>query len=171
MRQAKSLFPGKTGKDESPFQLIIVQDIPLSDTSLSTVFYVKLNNYCFPDSQWTDLTYDVLMMWVAEIVRGQSVLTKRTLYFMDGPYRIEITKASNTEVSLHFLRHDIILHEGTCTCKHILSGILAGLNTFQGIVKCESASHPALDSVARDMERSIAQIQGVLQRITSQDDS
>ena len=148
----------------SPFSIIIEKDIPLSAASLSTVFYVKLDNYCFPDCLWTDLTYNVLMMWVSAIFSGSPSWKNRTLHFMDGPYRIEIEKVSDEKLSLQFMRYDTSLHTGACTYAAFLSGMQEGLNAVYKIIVTEHASNPQFDSIIQDIVQGISLVQQELQR-------
>ena len=67
--------------------------------SIWGLIYLKFDSACFPDDTWYDAISSVLIMWFEEII---DLFTKRKkqgiLYFMDGPYRIEITVLDNDTI-------------------------------------------------------------------------
>ena len=147
------------------FTIVIEKDIPVSLNSISTVFYVKLDEYCFPSHGWTDLSYNVLMMWIAEVFRNNPASQKRTLYFMDGPYSIEIIKKSTDSLVLRCVHQNICTYEGTCRCVDFLEGLVTGLTDFLKIVKNEYLHNPQFRSVVQDVECAVSQVQLELRRL------
>ena len=58
---------------------------------VDTPFCVILNGEFFPDNAWTDYSFPVLCMWAESVLRNlDKEKTNYALYFMDGPYRIEV---------------------------------------------------------------------------------
>ena len=63
---------------------------------VDTPIYVIANGYCFPDNQWTDLSYFVLSMWAENLLRNKErAEAEYDLPFMDGPFWIKIKQNGN----------------------------------------------------------------------------
>lgn len=64
--------------------------------SVSSGFYVQIDNFSFPSEQWIDLSVSIVEMWLA-------VVNKHLLYaqndsvlnFMEGDYEIRLRKETN----------------------------------------------------------------------------
>jgi len=75
--------------------IIIDDDIATSSITdnISTTFYIDYLGKCFPDNQWSDLTFPVLNMWAVKLMGNiSSSNSKFRLYFMDGPFWLDVTK-------------------------------------------------------------------------------
>ena len=76
-------------------EIKLKDDFLLSSTTniISTTFYIQHEDCCFPDNQWTDLTSSILEMWGEKLIRCKSISHEIfTLYFEDGPYRLDLQK-------------------------------------------------------------------------------
>jgi hypothetical protein len=64
---------------------------------VDTMFHIEYNGQFFPDKYWTDLTSSVLSMWTFNLVENSHKRkAKFELYFMDGPYRLDIIKKQDS---------------------------------------------------------------------------
>ena len=53
--------------------------------------YFRMNDLCFPDSEWYDKVSSLLEMWMGAIIEFiQYDKRECTLHFMDGPFYIHI---------------------------------------------------------------------------------
>lgn len=69
------------------------------------VLYVEIGGKCFPSSQWWDVASSVLDMWQQSLIAfSQGQADRCDLFFMDGPYQINLIRQDNGSVSAHFLK-------------------------------------------------------------------
>ena len=71
-------------------EIVLNDDILTTKDAVSTTFFIKHGDFCFPDSQWTDLTSSVFGMWAYRLKNLPEGTTR--LFFMDGPYRLDVFK-------------------------------------------------------------------------------
>jgi len=58
-----------------------------------TEFYLSFDNTCFPCVGWTDFPCIVLQWWANELIKMRCLDNYTAkLYFMDGPFRLELFK-------------------------------------------------------------------------------
>lgn len=71
---------------------------------IDTIFNFCINDeYYFPDSQWTDFTYPLLVDWTSILLKYW-IYGYKTFYlcFLDGPYEIKCRKKGD-ELKLFFI--------------------------------------------------------------------
>lgn len=70
--------------------------------NISTEIYLKYEEIYFPDYKWTDLTESLLGMWTYALFdHMHKSNVKFTLYFMDGPYQIDIFKDDDMRLEVN----------------------------------------------------------------------
>ena len=67
-------------------------DVFVSESVLDTVVYVQIGDTVFPDNQWSDMTLSILSMWTENLIRHKGQKSSYILYFMDGPYYLEVNQ-------------------------------------------------------------------------------
>lgn len=85
-------------------EIVVDYEIFISDitASIITTFYIRHNNYCFPNEKWTDLTDSVLGMWLYSLIKLQYEEDVRfKLFFMDGPFRLDVAKDKNMQLTIN----------------------------------------------------------------------
>ena len=74
-------------------QLVVLDFYEYRETfPLWSIVFVKVNDQCFPDSEWWDATSDLLEMWITNVcglLCGSREMC--TLDFLDGDYSIKLT--------------------------------------------------------------------------------
>lgn len=79
---------------------IVVSDsdvfVSESENVIDTVVYVQIGDTVFPDNRWSDMTLSILSMWTENLIRHEGQVSSYILYFMDGPYYLEINQDINT---------------------------------------------------------------------------
>lgn len=81
---------------DTPFEMWIR---PETSTLIDSVIFFRTDQGTFPDPYWTDFSLDLLSMWCESIVRMPTWESRTcTLYFMDGPYWMEIRKQGDVYV-------------------------------------------------------------------------
>lgn len=103
--------------------IVIDYDIFVSDTSsnIVTTFFVDYQGKCFPDNQWTDFSEPVLSMWANVLLKSRySDNIKLSLYFMDGPFRMDVFKDRNMQLTIDCInaRGTKEISECTITCDY-----------------------------------------------------
>ncbi len=87
----------------SKLEIVIGNSIFISEDSdnIVTEFYIKCNGVCFPYDHWTDLTIPVLNMWFNKLINNsESQELEFILYFMDGPYKLDISKDNKMQLKV-----------------------------------------------------------------------
>ena len=63
--------------------------------------WLEFNGNCFPEHAWNDLVIVVMGWWLAALLRLQRQESQReTIDFMDGPYRLEISRTETGMLSV-----------------------------------------------------------------------
>lgn len=77
------------------FEICYQEDFEYSKLSQNvySTFYVKIDGFEFPDKQWTDFPISILKMWCENIISRQENFS---LFFMDGPYRIDCQRVNDS---------------------------------------------------------------------------
>jgi len=92
--------------DGSGLRLVAEQQ-SLSRSALGTqtgVVYFEVGDDFFPSKGWTDLAPDFAYAWLNGVMRIASGASRaETVFFMDGPYVIELTAKSPNRVDIHFI--------------------------------------------------------------------
>lgn len=63
--------------------------------------YIEIDGVYFPDEDWFDVVSSVLDMWMNSII--EFIVEKKeqcTLYFMDGPYEIQLCAYEKNNISI-----------------------------------------------------------------------
>lgn len=75
---------------DTPFEMLIK---PNDSNLIDSVFFIRTDHGTFPDPYWTDFSLYLLGQWCSDLVRMPTwENTTCTLYFMDGPYWMEVQK-------------------------------------------------------------------------------
>lgn len=73
--------------------------------NLLTSIYVKANDFYFPDKDWTDFTSVILDWWVNQSINLLSQKKRKVEFdFMDGSYKIIVTRKNSKKLMLKFVR-------------------------------------------------------------------
>lgn len=116
----------------------VIKSIDFKDTisaetsSIWGEIHVQINGFCFPDAEWYDVLSSLLDMWLFEIL--DFIYNKKTqcmLYFMDGPYAIQIqTSPDNQIFLLHYEHGDGTFVNTTVNSYDFLCSFLNCANLF-----------------------------------------
>jgi hypothetical protein len=118
-------------------QIIIGNEIHTSNqtTNLVIALHFECDGTCFPDNQWTDFA-DVLNMWSCTLFEHMEKSEANfTLYFMDGPFRLDVEKNKDTKLTIrciNFRKEEVI--EFTINCDFV-DLLLALYNAIKKISK------------------------------------
>ena len=101
---------------------------------ISTTLFVNHDGKCFPDNQWTDFTYPVLSTWEQLLVKNMhSADIKFELFFMDGPYKLEIAKDKNMMLTIdciNFRHEKICEYKINCSYAEFLMALYEAIKNF-----------------------------------------
>ena len=124
----------------SEFEIIISdENIVYGESSpyLDTPFSVRIGEIAFPFSDWTDMTYPILCIWAEDLLRLQSGLDGKTiLFFMDGPFWIEVKKDGDKLSLLGISNRNsrTVVCSSQCSMRELMEELLKALNKLYGIV-------------------------------------
>lgn len=121
-------------------QVIIEQFEPYHERCpLWSILFVKIDEVCFPGKHWRDATSSVLSIWLDNIDKLLSGMTKSVyLPFMDGDYSLELTWQSQNQASVRFRgSNNIIMLEQEIDLQYFGRQILSAV----GKMKKEYAAH------------------------------
>lgn len=65
-------------------------------SSISSGFHVQIDNFSFPNEEWTDLSVSILEMWL-EVINSYLLYSQNNavLNFMEGDYEIRLCRESD----------------------------------------------------------------------------
>ena len=95
--------------------------------------HIKYQDQAFPCSDWEDFAVPVIYQWAEELCRTQA---HSTLYFMDGPYRLEIQNQGNRlrVCGVNYNHIDRVLFEAECTKTELLSELCDACKKLKSII-------------------------------------
>lgn len=78
---------------------IILDEDTFQTTQLSSIssgFHVQIDNFSFPNEEWTDLSVSILEMWL-EVINSYLLYSQNNavLNFMEGDYEIRLCRESD----------------------------------------------------------------------------
>jgi hypothetical protein len=93
---------------------------------VSSILFVEVNGFCFPEHSWNDFPVIVLGWWLDEAfhmcVGSASV---RELLFMDGRFSLRISKIRGKECTLSFMDSSNVVFEKTSVLwRNLVDGIV-----------------------------------------------
>lgn len=127
------------------FKIVISKtDIYVSDNScgmITTPFCIQVAESYFPCSGWQDFTCEVLSMWTEELLRNKDRRNAiYTLYFMDGPHRLEVKQDNSILMILGVSERkgSLIRFSYSCTYTDFLLELLYAFRQLKrAIIECE----------------------------------
>ena len=120
-------------------KIVIQEEIFTSNitTNLVLPLFLESDGTYFPNKQWTDFA-DILNMWTYTLLKhiGKKE-AKFILYFMDGPYRLDVTKDKEMKVTIQCINfRNEELTEQTIQCDYVdlLTAVYKAVNKFNKIL-------------------------------------
>jgi len=129
-----------------------VFEIRLTDSGLAfyteysvivdTTFYVQYGEECFPYEGWNDSVNHILPMWAEALLanrRGKEASYR--LYFMDGPYRIDVRQTDGRLLlqGIEDGSKQRIVFSCTCTQAEVLREVLKAFQRLEKIIYLHDA--------------------------------
>jgi hypothetical protein len=70
--------------------------------------HFEIGDQFFPDNGWTDLVAGFLTTWLDSLTRiAQGKITHQRVWFMDGPFAIDLSANSHSHLSMVFLHKEV----------------------------------------------------------------
>ena len=120
-------------------KIVILDEIITSNitTNLVLPLYLDYNGTYFPNNQWTDFV-DILNMWTYTLLRHiREDESKFILYFMDGPYRLDVTKNKKMKTTIkciNFRNKELIEQTIQCDYVDLLIAVHKAVKKFSKIL-------------------------------------
>jgi hypothetical protein len=120
-------------------KIVIQDEIFISNitTNLVLPLYLDYDGTYFPNNQWTDFA-DILNMWTYKLLKHiREDESKFILYFMDGPYRLDVTKDKEMKITIQCINfRNKELTEQTIQCDYVdlLIAVYKAVNQFSKIL-------------------------------------
>ncbi|MBE5993226.1 MAG: hypothetical protein E7247_12675 [Paenibacillaceae bacterium] len=120
-------------------KIVIDEEMFISNITTNIVLplYLEYDGLCFPNNQWTDFA-DILNMWSYKLLMYiREDKPKFDLYFMDGPYRLDITKDKEMKIiirCINFRYKEMIEQTIQCDYIDLLTAVYKAANKFSKIL-------------------------------------
>jgi len=156
-------------------KIIVNGDIHTSiqTTNLATVLYLDYCGKFFPNNQWTDLTYPVLCMWTYNLIRYKdSKDIKFELYFMDGPYRMDVHIDSNMQLTIDCInstKDEIIELTIKCSYCELVSALNNAFNSFNHVLQYNDLNEGRFEPIYRQSLLCRTELKAVISNVTQRD--
>ncbi len=114
---------------------LLINTESLARSKKGTTFglvYFETESGLFPGKGWTDLAPAFARAWLEAMIRIASGSTKtETVWFMDGPYTVEVSATNPGIVEMKFIhspqKGDIVLHSAKAEIANLLqNAVLVG---------------------------------------------
>ena len=124
---------------------MITMQINVGDTSwlsldnrdyVDTPIHVKCGNYVFPHEEWTDVTFPMLCEWAEMVIRNSNLNNQYSLYFHDGPYRMDILQKDDNSVNVRFInfrRREFCEYEQNFVLEDLIVAIYTAILDFNDL--------------------------------------
>lgn len=117
------------------FEIIIKDELFLSDSNIiASIFYIIIEGKSFPIEDWNDYTSINLETWINILINKKNESnTNFKLFFMDGPYRIDIYKNDSMELFIkcvNFRNREIVEESGNCNYFDFLNELRKAAQKF-----------------------------------------
>lgn len=120
-------------------KIIIEEEMFTSNVTKNIVLplFLEYDGTYFPDKHWTDFA-DVLNMWTYALIGHiREDESKFKLYFMDGPYRLDVTKDKEMKTTIQCINfRNKELTERTIQCHYadLLIAVYKAVKKFSKIL-------------------------------------
>ena len=113
------------------------KDVSVFNNLVDTPLWIKAQDCCFPFKDWNDCAYPVLLMWAENMIRYIDRDNGTfDLYFMDGPYALNVARDQDCLVLRGF-------HTGTkkemiccqCSCYDFILELLRAFGVLKSILE------------------------------------
>ncbi len=108
--------------------------------------YLELDNFAFPDKNWTDFGR-VIVPWWLDAIRKLCLNEKEVLCsFMDGPYRFSIKKFNENIWQIQFLEEreeTRVCAEGKVSADEVTNEVLSAFQKIIELYKTENNAEKA----------------------------
>ena len=92
--------------------------------TISGEFYITFGEIVFPEYKWYDYIYPLIEQWCDAILSSYcSFVDIITLRFMDGPYKINVYRSSNSFISVECKSNDKIVYKFLCSYESFFRGL------------------------------------------------
>ena len=144
-----------------------INDLFASDRVFTTI-YICYQDKCFPDSKWNDFTNVILNTWLYNLLQVRHLGNhKFSLYFMDGPFRLDIFKDENMKLTIECVnaRGVIEISEYTFVCDYveILEALYDAFKSFAYMLSSKDAMIDKFESVFQQTIISMAELKEVIE--------
>ena len=114
----------------SKIEFILEDDFKRYSDTIDGVFYICIDDVCFPCKGWTDFIYPVLYDWTKEVLKYNNAdNVKFSLYFMDGPYHLLCNK-TNSDVIVSLFYNETMKQYVTIKYIDLIKGLKNAIGKF-----------------------------------------
>jgi|GEM_PF-4539589 len=123
-------------------KIILGKEFSYSKVSccLYGMIYVEINNYFFPNNEWTDIPTAVIEMWSANLTNISAQNGKILLMFMEGPFYIKGTLKSK-RIKLNFVNARGKKKIEKCyviNFSDLIKASINAINDLDAVIKCNN---------------------------------
>ena len=132
-----------------------------------TVFYIENQGECFPSIQWTDFTYSVVGMWIYTLLKNKELSNvKFDLYFMDGPFKLEVSKNESMQLSINCINvngnQKSAVYKFTCDFFDFLSILNEAITNLNSVLKNTRINKQKFNSAIKQTQVYIEQLHDIV---------
>ena len=111
-------------------------------SKLFGTIYMDAGEFSFPAVGWTDFVEDVLSTWAHELLRHERDKQSHfTLYFMDGPYELDILK-NGEAMAMRCVDHGRVSHQIECGYDDFSGGVGQALRSLNELLLAKQGWKP-----------------------------
>jgi len=160
------VIAGDVYAHDKVFSIKEKKEINAEFPNVSTEIYLEHDGIFFPHYQWTDLTNSILGMWIYALIKNKDFHnTNFELYFMDGPYRLDVYKGASMELTINCINSrnvdvtDLIIK---CSYMDFMLALYDAFKSFNYILYCNEMHKGRFEPIYRQSLISINEIKEVL---------
>lgn len=153
----------------SDFRIVVDYDIFTYETSnaVFTTLFIDYHGKFFPDSQWNDFTDSVLSMWTYAVLKHRNLYeVKFELYFMDGPFRMDVFKNKDMQLTINCINgrgdNEILMYTIICNYYDFLIVLYDAIKSFNYILYSNGINTGRFESVYNQTIISMRELKEVI---------
>jgi hypothetical protein len=152
----------------SRLRLVFINDVSLTRSESGTVWgqiYFETANGFFPDEGWTDMALAFSTAWLGALI--QIVLksnAQETVWFMDGPFAVNLASAGSRLAELSFVHRETTKHSEKARIKDLLQNGVAVAEEL--LAACRQKGWPDTDRDLEALKITLREGAEILTRLT-----
>lgn len=124
--------------------------------------YFEVGDGAFPDSGWTDLVVGFSTAWLEALIRIRAQpVTRQRIWFMDGPFAIDVSASGSGPLSVALLHREVVKQSTEANPRDLLENAIAVGQQVLASCQKRGWTDRDVDNLEAVVQRGIDVLRGV----------